>query len=105
MAHKINNASTFQTMYMVMIFKIGIEAPGSLVRFNNREESDLGKSYQGSVNGIEGNVWIFLFNNLEDVIRSGMIVSIHDRPVNRCTLRCYFQVVLSTDLKECIKLY
>ena len=38
---EINNTSTFQTMHVVMIVDIGIEASGPLVRFGKREKSDV----------------------------------------------------------------
>jgi len=102
---KIDDVSAFQTMQMVMIFDIRIEAAGSLVRFSNREKPDLCKGKQSSVNCVEANAWKFTIHNSKDIISSRMIIGFNDSLICCCSLRSYFQVVLPAYLKKKIKLY
>lgn len=99
-AIKIEYFAALRAMYMMVDCDIRVETLGAAENFDNIHNADFCKCHQRSIHGVEGNVGIFLFDDLINGVGRGMGVRIKEFPINRDPLGCHFKSMRLTDLFE-----
>ena len=71
-AIKIEYFAALSAMDMMVVCDIRIESLGSAENFDDLHKADFCEGQKGAVDGVEGNVGIFFFDDLINGVSSGM---------------------------------